>query len=295
MIRLIAIDLDGTLFNSQQQITPTNKQAVQRAFESGVRIAIVTGRGCIGAERALEMLDMDLPYVCSAGSLAREGRQGPTLYTHSFHRPKDLRHLFDFSRRSGVGLVADLPEGYAIWFGPDSMNAAMDPMSASDARNSRRTLDPEKELDRPILKITAVAEMELLQQVEQLVRENCPALHQTYSGLRYIDMTAQGVNKGTALKALAEHWKLEPGEIAAIGDQEIDIEMLKFSGLPVAMANAVEPLQRAAKWIAPSNDEDGVAWALDEIVRSNRLGHDPRVNVRYTKIKRGHKQGLADS
>ena len=280
MIRLIAIDLDGTLFNSQQQITPANKQAVQRAIDSGMRIAIVTGRGRIGAERALDMLEIDLPYVSSAGSMAREGREGPTIYAHAFHRPRDLGHLFDFSRRTGTGLIADLPEGHAIWFGPDSMSASMDPMTASDARKSQRTLDPERDLDRPILKITAVAEMGLLQQVERLVREKCPALHQTYSGLRYIDMTAQGVNKGTALKALAEHWKLQPGEIAAIGDQEIDIEMLKYAGLPVAMSNAVDALKQAAKWIAPSHDEDGVAWALGEIMQLNQPAGSPQERAR---------------
>jgi len=269
MIRLIAIDLDGTLFNSQQQVTSTNKQALHRALESGIRVAIVTGRGRHGAERALDMLGMELPYVCSAGALAREGRTGPALYAHVFHRPKDLRLLFDFARRSGAGLVADLPEGHAIWFGPDTMSEAMDPMSASDARRSLRTFDPEKDLDLPILKITVVAEVEILQQAEKLIREECPALHPIYSGLKYIDITAQGVNKGTALKALAGHWELQPDQIAAIGDQEIDIEMLKYAGLPVAMSNAVEPLKRAAKWIAPSHDEDGVAWALDEIMRLN--------------------------
>jgi Cof subfamily protein (haloacid dehalogenase superfamily) len=271
MIRLAAIDLDGTLFNSQQNVTALNKQAIQNALERGIRIVIVTGRGRTGAERALDMLGMDLPYICSAGALAREARNGTALYAHAFHHPTEISHLFEFSRLNGAGLIADTPEGTSLWFGPDSLEEVMDPMSAADARRSLRSHQPATDFDRPLLKLTIAAELELLQQAEKLVREKCPSIHQTYSGLKYIDLTDRGVHKGTALKALAEIWKLHPREVAAIGDQAIDIEMLKYAGLPVAMANGVDELKQAAQWIAPSNDEDGVAWALERMVRENEI------------------------
>lgn len=269
MIRLIAIDLDGTLFTSNQEITPANRQALQKAIDSGIKIVIVTGRGQRGAERALTMLGMHLPYVCSAGALARENMQGPALYAHAFRRPGEIRHVITFARQNSVGLIADTPEGLTLWFGPDTMEENMDPMTADEARKSLRTFDPEKDFDRPLLKVTIAANMDLLKRAEKVVRKQCPSIHLVYSGLNYIDLTAQGINKGTALKALAHHWKLRPHEIAAIGDQGIDLEMLKYVGLPVAMANAVDELKQAAKWIAPSNDEDGVAWTLERIIQAN--------------------------
>ena len=269
MIRLAAIDLDGTLFNPRQEVTTANKQALQKAIENGIKIVIVTGRGQRGAERALAMLEMELPYVCSAGALAREGRDGVALYAHTFHHPDQTSHVIDFARRTGVGLIADTPEGIALWFGPDALEEVMDPMSVADARKSLRTFDPETDFDRPLLKLTLAAEMEFLMQGEKVVREKCPSLHLAYSGLTYIDLTEKGVNKGAALKALAKHWNLDPQEIAAIGDQAIDLEMLQYAGLPVAMKNAVAELKQAAKWIAPSNDEDGVAWALERMMQEN--------------------------
>jgi Cof subfamily protein (haloacid dehalogenase superfamily) len=269
MIRLAAIDLDGTLFNSNQDVTDPNKRAIQNALANDIRIVIVTGRGRTGAERALDMLGMELPYICSAGALARTDREGTALYAHTFHHPKEVSHLFEFSRLRGVGLIADTPEGTSLWFGPDSLEEVMDPMSAADARKSLRTHQPETDFDRPLLKLTIAADLEFLQQAEKLVREKCPSIYQTYSGLKYIDLTDQGVNKGTALKALAELWNIHPHEIAAIGDQAIDIEMLKYAGLPIAMANGVDELKQAAQWIAPSNDEDGVVWALERIIRAN--------------------------
>ena len=84
-----------------------------------------------------------------------------------------------------------------------------------------------------------------------------------------IDLTAEGVNKGTALHALAESMNLQPEEVAAIGDQAIDLYMLQYASLPIAMSNAVPELKQAVKWIAPSNDEDGVAWAIEEILKLN--------------------------
>lgn len=269
MIKLIAIDLDGTLFNPRQEITTVNKQALQKTLENGIKIIIVTGRGQTGVERALNMLKMELPYICSAGSLARERRGGPVLYAHSFHHPKEIQHVIEFARRENIGLISDRADGSSLWFGPDTLEEVTDPMSAADARKSIRTFAPEKDFDQPLLKLTIAADTDTLLQAEALVREKCPSIHQTFSGPKYIDLTGQGVNKGTALKALAAHWQLAPKEIAAIGDQAIDIEMLRFSGLPIAMENGVEPLKEAAQWIAPSNDEDGVAWALERIMREN--------------------------
>ena len=270
MIKLAAIDLDGTLFDPDQKITPVNKQAIRKAIDSGIKVAIVTGRGRIGAERALDQLGMDLPYICSAGALAREGRQGAALYAHAFHRPKEIAHLLAFARLSGAGLITDTPEDISYWFGPDAMEELVDPATAADTRQSLRSRDPERDFDRPLLKMTIVAEADVLLQAEKLVREKCPSIHQTYSGLKYIDLTGQGVNKGTALKALAELWKLRSGEVAAIGDQAIDVFMLKYAGLPIAMGNAVDELKRAAKWIAPGNDQDGVAWALEKMIEQNK-------------------------
>lgn len=269
MIRLVAIDLDGTLFNPRQEITPANQQALYKAVKSGIKIMIISGRGQRGVERALEMLGMELPYVCSAGALAREDRAGAPLYAHSFHHPMEIEHLIDFSRRNGIGLIADAPEGACLWFGPDEIGTIMDPMSAAEARRSVRTFAPEKDFDRPLLKLTIAASPEALPKAEGLVREKCPSLHLVYSGVTYIDLTARGVNKGAALSAVARHWRLRPREVAAIGDQAIDLAMLRYAGLPVAMANAVGELKQAARWIAPGNDEDGVAWAVERILQEN--------------------------
>ncbi len=270
MIQLVAIDLDGTLFNHRQEVTPANRQAIQKAIESGIKIVIATGRGQSGARRALTMLGMDLPFICSAGSLVYAGLESAILYANTFHKIDEINPVIEFARATNMGLIADTAQGASLWFGPDTLEEVMDPMTAADAYKSIRTLVPETDFDQPLLKLTIAAEMPLLLQVEQILRENSPSIHQTYSGLNYIDLTRHGVNKGSALAALAEYWKISPAAIAAIGDQAIDREMLAFCGLPIAMQNAVDSLKEVAQWIAPSNDEDGVAWALERIMKENK-------------------------
>ena len=270
MIQLVAIDLDGTLFNHRQEVSPANRQAIQKAIENGIKIVIATGRGQSGVRRVLAMLDMDLPFICSAGSLAFAGLNGAVLYANTFHNIDEIKPVIEFARATDMGLIADTAQGTSLWFGPDTLEEVMDPMTAADAYKSVRTLMPETDFDQPLLKLTIAAEMPLLLQVEQILREKGPSIHQTFSGLNYIDLTRHGVNKGSALAALAAHWHIAPAAVAAIGDQAIDHEMLAFSGLPIAMQNAVDSLKQAAQWIAPSNDEDGVAWALERIVKENK-------------------------
>jgi len=268
LIKLIAIDLDGTLYNSQHQLTERGRAAVHQAKAAGLQPVIVTGRGRRGAENALTNLGLELPYICAAGALVRPGSQGDPWHIWPFYAPTETAPVIEFCRANpSAGLVGETPEGTPLWFGPDSMNEVMDPLTLKEAFKSRRTFAPEQDFDRPLLKLTIVAEPGLLAQGEAIVRANCPSLHYTYAGPQYIDLTADGVNKGTALAALAEQLDLYPDQIAAIGDQCIDLKMLEYAGLPVAMQNAVPELKDVAAWIAPSNDEEGVAWVIEKILR----------------------------
>ena len=269
MIKLIAIDLDGTMYTTNRSITDRVRTALRKANDHGVQPVIVTGRGRRGAEIALEVIDMDLPYICSAGALLRSGRNGETIHVWPFHEHAELMHVINFTRMNDCALIAEPENSAPYWFGPDKMNDIMDPLTVKEANRSIRSFEPEKDFDRPLLKVTITADYSLLAEAEKIIKAECPSIHQVYSGIQYIDLTANGVNKGSALQALAEHRGLSPSEIAAIGDQDIDFQMLKYAGLPIAMSNAVPSLFDIAKWVAPSNDEDGVAWAIDEILKQN--------------------------
>ena len=265
---LIAIDLDGTLFNSSQQISNRNKQAIEKAISNDYKTAIVTGRGREGAIAVLDGLGIDMPVICSAGSLILENKDSKVISSRTFQIDDELNIIVEFAMKFNSGIITDTLDGN-WWFGPDELEDSLDPLTAAFASNGRRTFNPKVDLKRPLLKLTLAAEPEILQKAEESVGRHCPSLHYVYAGMNYLDFTRKDVNKGSALKILAGYLEIKPDDTIAIGDQLIDLSMLEFAGLPIAMSNAPQRLKQAARWIAPTNDEDGVAWALDRIIHES--------------------------
>lgn len=264
MIKLLAIDLDGTLFNSKQQVSEKNRWAIEQSTQAGISTIIATGRGQRGVEMGLKRLDMDLPHICSAGALIRDGVRGKILSARTFHEMDELCHVLDFVRKHSLGIVADAPEE-CLWYGPDSLSESLDPLTVESGLESR-TFNPENDFDQPLLKATMVVPSPLLAVAEKMIRSRCPSLQFTLAGDRYIDITARGVDKGSALAIYAELKGFKAAEIAAVGDHMIDIPMLKMAGVSAAMANAHPAVKEAAEMIVPSNDEDGVAWFIKTLL-----------------------------
>jgi Cof subfamily protein (haloacid dehalogenase superfamily) len=264
MIRLLAIDLDGTLFNSQQQVSPADRRALDSAQQAGITLLLVTGRGRPGLEIGLNKLGMDLPHICSAGAFIRQGRQGQVLSARTFQHKEEFQYVLEFVHTYELGLVADGLNAYH-WFGPDALFQTLD-SPVADAALQARTFQPERDFDQPLLKATLVAPPALLAQAAPILTRHCPSLHYTLAGQRYMDMTALGVDKGSALALYAEKMGFSAAEIAAIGDEMIDIPMLQLAGISAAMSNARPEVKAAAGMIAPSHDEDGVAWFIDQIL-----------------------------
>jgi Cof subfamily protein (haloacid dehalogenase superfamily) len=266
MIRLLAIDIDGTLYNSRQEISLANRVALKKARLAGIQTVLITGRGRKDTESVLDALGEDLGYICSAGSLIRPGKSGAPIATRTFHAMAELRQVIDFARRMDAGLLAETPE-FNGWFGSQAAEASLDPKTlAYITEHCVRSYQPEVDFDQPLLKVTIVAAPALLTEAGLLMDAQCPSLNHTYSGHHYCDVTGRGVDKGSALALLADWLGLSDAGVAAIGDQPIDIPMLRYAGISAAMGNAVEGVKSSAKLVAPSHDDDGVAWFVDYIL-----------------------------
>jgi len=187
------------------------------------------------------------------------------ISARTFHSKPEMDRVIAFVREKDTGLVADGLE-QDMWFGPDHLITDLDPFTASSTRLGFRTFEPEKDFDRPFLKVSIVGSRGLLARAEEEVLVHCPSFHHIFAGLSYVDITARGVDKGSALEIYGNNRGTPLAEIAAIGDQPNDQSMLGLAGLSIAMGNAPENVKTSAEWIAPTNDEDGVAWALDKIL-----------------------------
>jgi len=107
---------------------------------------------------------------------------------------------------------------------------------------------------------------DLLSKIERKLRLLNLPVYLTYSAPTYLEITRSGINKGEALKILATYLAIPLEHILVIGDSHNDISMFDIAGIAVAMGNAPEEVKAAANLVAPSNDEDGVAWVLRELV-----------------------------
>jgi len=270
---IFAIDLDGTLYTEKKQISNRSRESIKRASNEGIQPIIATGRGPHGAEIALEKLGIDLPYICSAGAMIRSGIQGKVIYANTFHNHSHLQKMIDFARQTDTALLAELPSGELRYFGSSKSLEIIDDQTATELSHNAQTGNPDKDFDLPLLKFTLVASRDRLDDFREMVNQSKMGYNMVISGAQFLDLTAPGTNKGTALEYYAKYMGISPENIASIGDQEIDIHMLNYSGTKFAMQNAVPELKEIAQVITPSNEDEGVEWAIDYLLESLTVGN----------------------
>jgi Cof subfamily protein (haloacid dehalogenase superfamily) len=263
-IRLIATDLDGTLFNSQRVVSPTTLQVLKRVQQAGIQIMVTTGRPFFAVSHLVESWGMDLPMICSGGALLAAGREGPVLSEFSFHSKAEMDFLISFARQQD-GLMVGETKDRSIWFSSDSFAKKRGTNLLEDTQHATRTYRPEVDFDRPLLKLCLIVEASKMKLAAEALA-HLQSLDYAYAGYEDFDLTAKGVNKGKALKAYAEYTGIPQEQIAAFGDQLNDVSLLSYAGLPIAMENAQPALKAVAEWVVPSNDEDGVAQGLERIL-----------------------------
>ena len=299
-IRMIAIDLDGTLLNSKKRISERDIEALQAAVHRGVEIVPVTGRNFYFALSKVELLPFDVPLIASNGAIIRS-KEGETFLRHLL--PAEVAaSVLEATRafRPYTVLMYDQPGAgqlriESVKSGHSSGGQTMQPansvaMSGWLERNRERVqyaVALEDALDGDPLEIMFAGPVSVMRAVEacledgsggnrsgnlqpsinrfQLLRTEYPK-----RDMSILDVIRAGASKGNAL----EHWSRMRGiaaaEVMAIGDNYNDLEMLRFAGLPVVMDNADEALKQYIKqqgWAATLDcDSGGVAHAIEQYV-----------------------------
>lgn len=273
-IRLIAVDIDGTLLNSQFRISEKDLQALRRANQEGIEVILVTGRRHAFALPIAQQLGFDLWLISSNGAVTR------SLQGEAFHRDllpattcRELCHamrefrgntVVTFDKESKGALVLErmdeLTSSIRHWLEKNMQyiefvvpieNALVsDPVQAmfcgtiSRMQVAVRTLETDQIIDR----IT-------------VVRTEYPARN-----LCIVDVLNHDCSKGHALKRWTDYRRIPREQVMAIGDNFNDLEMLAFAGAPFIMGNACEELKSRGWPVTCSNDENGVAAAIEQVL-----------------------------
>ena len=280
-IRIIALDLDGTLLDAEKRLSEVNRAALARAAEKGVLIVPTTGRFFGMMPPAVR----DLPFVRYAITI-----NGAQVYDRETDTAI-VRDEIPLDMALGVMEVLDrfdvIYDCYRQNWG--WMTAALQDKAADYATNEhylkmvREFRKPVPELkahlkatanDGDVQKIMLFARntqvsglsSQVLDAIRLELAARFPEIKVTSSTWNNIELNIRTAHKGNALKRFAEHLGLGLANCMAFGDGMNDFTMVEAAGLGVAMANAEPEVKRVAKWIAPSNDDDGVAAGLEEWV-----------------------------
>ncbi len=270
-IKLVAIDLDETLLRSDLTISGHTREALRQVRARGVAVTICTGRMFRSAQPFAEQLGFDIPLITYGGALIKNARSGEVLY-YRLLETEVARQVIRFGRERGIqvnyyllnGADDDLYAELITRWGENYDSFARVPLyRVADLETLLDTSNPLKLLlieDGPAID-------GILLELRGMIGEQA---HLAKSKPRFLEVDHPEATKGRALHELADWMQIDRSQVMAIGDNFNDLEMLEFAGLGIAVANAPAEVQACADHVTASNNEDGVALALERFV----LDHD---------------------
>lgn len=269
-IRLIATDLDHTLLTTDGQVTARTRAALDAARAAGIAVVPVTARQPIGLRIVAAGAGFEDWALCSNGSFGIHLGTNELLFADEL-APETLRTVADALRASIPGLlfasVRDGGKGFVAEHGYAEI------AHLNDHKRDPQTMGGvplDDVLDAPTLKLV-VRHPELAPHVlfEALQKLGLTGFASTLSGAPFVEIMAEGVSKATGLAQLCAHLGVDASEVVAFGDALNDVEMLRWAGHGVAVANAERVTKDAADEVTASNDDDGVALVIERMLRAD--------------------------
>jgi Cof subfamily protein (haloacid dehalogenase superfamily) len=271
-IRLVILDIDGTIAGISNNINPAVRDAVRAVRRKGIQVAIATGRMFHSALRFHQTLQLDLPLMAYQGGWIQDPKLD-AIHRHWTLESLKALHLLDyfeevdFKHHLSVHVYAN-DRLYVRAITPQTEQycerTGVAALPAGDLRPLVRSQEPTK-----LLALSETAD-HIDTMYTHLRSQYSPAeLYLTKSIATFFEATNPLVNKGTAVRYVAEELLgLSSAQVMTIGDNFNDLEMLEYAGIGIAMGSAPLPVQAAADWVAPDVEQDGAAIALEKILLS---------------------------
>lgn len=263
MIKLIVIDLDGTLLNSQHQLSDKTAEAIQKAQAQGIQIMLATGKTRHSGEAIIKRFNLMTHgiYLQGASVHLHDG----SIHSNTTLNPELARRIITFAEDRGFDVAA--------YSGQRILARAVTP-AAAELHNLYHEPMPEAVgALQNILGSTPINKLLLIKPNDprriralrwQLSMQIDPKQARMTQALPdMLEILPPNISKGAALRPLLKELGIRPEEVMAVGDAENDLEMIQLVGIGVAMGNAIDTLKGAADYVVASNDEDGVAEAIE--------------------------------
>lgn len=235
-IKLIALDMDGTLLNDEHEISEANRQAIKEAQEKGVYVVLSTGRSLRSCGQHADSLALSSYLVTVNGSEIWDDQRG--LVERNLVKSESIQWMHELTQKHNVQFWAISTNNN--WF--DEMPGDI---HAEEWLKFGFNIKDEETRDRILQELQAKGEFEL-----------------SNSTPTNIEVNPAGINKAKGLSLVCERLGIEMKNVMAVGDSLNDLAMIEAAGLGIAMGNAQEIVKKAAAWVTTTNNEDGVEVAI---------------------------------
>ena len=259
----VFLDIDGTLLNSQHQVMPCTHSHLQYLQGRGIPVILCSARPPEGVKLVSEQAGVHGPVACYNGGLIFDEN-------HTILRDVgiEIRLAMEF-RRFVAEQFPDLVVSaylYSVWMAEDIHH----PMIEQEAEISGCTplqgsLGQIAASASHIHKFLCMGDSMRIRALEKETAQHFPQLMALRSKATYLEILSPEATKGSAAKVLLEHYGLSTKQAVAFGDSDVDVDMLQYCGLGVAMGNAPRQVKEAADYVTASNDEEGVYIALNSL------------------------------
>lgn len=261
--KLLALDIDGTLTNSQKQISPKTRQALMEAQQKGLRLILASGRPTDGVRPLARQLEMEKygGFILSYNGARVIDLSNEQVVYEKTLAPEIIPVIGELAHKYKIGVLTYV-DGAVITETPE------DPYIQLEARINGLPLKGVENFAKAVTekepKCLMTGDGEYMGKIEPEIAAALGNLSVYRSEAYFIEIMPENIDKAVSLEKLCEYVGVTREELAACGDGYNDMPMIRYAGLGIAMANAKEPVREAADVITLSNDEDGIAAALEK-------------------------------
>lgn len=281
-LELIALDVDGTLLNSENKIDSMTKEMIKKVKEAGIKVVICTGRPFFGIQEIMKELacensgNTEEYAITFNGAMITEKDSGEILCSYPLSQNECLEIEKEINK-------LNIPYHF---FDKKSLYTSCQPISPftiHDVNLTGASLYFKQLADMKENQVIKIMMIDDKKRLEDAIEKLPVWLKNKYTAVRtldfYYEFLSKKATKGRALKYLAKHLGISQDKVMAIGDNENDISMFKYAGISVAMGNASEQVKSSADRITLSNDKLGVAYILKEILEESNGKHVKAVTI----------------
>lgn len=264
LIRMVAIDLDGTLLHDDMSISSYSCDVIRKVMEKGYKVVIATGRMWDSARAKVDLLSLgNVPVICYTGAWIMMSETGEVVEKEEMDTSLSERILTfargkDWHATSFIDdqILMDEPDGTEIKY---RKYRSKQPVFIGE-----EFYHPKKPVTRIVFSSPSLEERIKIR--EELEKEFGNEVDIVFPGDDFIDVHKRGINKAEAVRFLCEKEGFTLQEVMAFGNTENDVPLLKAAGMSYAVANAEEIAKEAAREICLSNEDDGVAQMMEKVL-----------------------------